>query len=100
MIMPSDKEYEATKQIMLGKAEMIPEFRPLADFIDKEFSVRTINIIYDEIHQGKTPRLHICFEFEKESKSFAGENGYNFDPCKQELIANKFREILEELQML
>lgn len=99
MIMPSDKEYKVTKQIMLGKAEMNPDFRPLADFVDKEFGVRTINIIYDEIDNGR-PRLNICFEYARESKSFADESGYSFDKDKEKLIIRKFRETLEQQQII
>ena len=49
MISPSDKEYILTKQIMLGKTMMNQDFRPLADFIDAYFNVKTINIVCDEI---------------------------------------------------
>ena len=47
--MPSDKDYKETKQIMLGKKVMQPEFKPLAEWIDKTYGVKTINIFYDTI---------------------------------------------------
>lgn len=95
--MPSDKEYKATKQIMLGKAVMNPDFNELSNFIDKTFGVKTINIIYDTIDKEKRPRLNICFEFEWEKQSFNENNGnFNFDSKKQEVIANKFRQTLRE----
>lgn len=92
--MPSDKEYKATKQIMLGKRTMNPEFRQLADFIDKSFGVRTINIIYDTIDKEERPRLNVCFEFEKEKLSFNDISGFNFDSKKQKQIADKFRQTI------
>jgi len=95
MILPSDKEYKITKQIMLGKATMNSDFIQLANFIDQTFGVKTINIIYDTIDKEKRPRLNICFEFENEKQSF-NENGEycNFDIKKQKIIADKFKESL------
>lgn len=95
MIMPSDIEYHATKQIMLGKAQMKPEFKPLAGWIDKTFSVKTINIIYDTINGPPRPRLNICFEFEKEKRSF-DKNNISFDKDKQKQIAAMFKLTMEE----
>jgi hypothetical protein len=40
--MPSDKDYKETKQIMLGKKVMQPEFKPLAEWIDKTYGVQSI----------------------------------------------------------
>lgn len=96
MIMPSDKEYKETKQIMLGKSNMNPDFRKLADDIDQTFKVKTINIIYDTIVKEKIPRLNICFEFEHEKQSFNEENAINFDRRKQKLIADKFKQSITE----
>lgn len=97
MITPSDTEYKATKQIMLGKSNIDPDFQKLADFIDQEFGVRTINIIYDTFGKEKRPRLNICFEFTWESQSFNEIAGnMNFDSKKQQLIANRFKQSLEK----
>lgn len=52
MIMPSDKEYK-TKRIKLGTEKMKPEFVPIAEWIDKNFDVKTINIIYDTLSENK-----------------------------------------------
>jgi hypothetical protein len=94
MIMPSDKEYKETKQIMLGKKSIKPEFRELADWIDNEFDVKTINIIYDTIDNGQRPRLQICFEFERERSKFTNREKGRFDIDKQKAIADKFKETL------
>jgi hypothetical protein len=99
--MPSDKEYKATKQIMLGKTTMNPDFRQLADFIDQTFGVKTINIIYDTIDKEKRPRLNICFEFEREKQSFNENSGhFNFDSKKQKIIADKFKQTLKEQKIV
>jgi len=97
MIMPSDKEYKATKKIMLGEAKMNPHFRELADFIDLTFGVKTINIVYDTIDKKKRPRIGVYFEFEHEKQSFNENNGIvNFDSKKQKLIADKFKQTLTD----
>jgi hypothetical protein len=96
MIMPSDKDYKETKQIMHGKKVMQPEFKPLAEWIDKTYGVKTINIFYDTIDKGNRPRLEICFEHPKEKAQFNGPNGFNFDSGKQKAIGKKFKETLKE----
>lgn len=99
--MPSDKEYKVTKQIMLGKSKLNPEFLELANFIDTTFKVNTINIIYDTIDKEKRPRLNICFEFEREKQSFNEDNGhFNFDSKKQKIIADKFKQTLENQKII
>lgn len=97
MIQPSDKEYKATKKIMLGLATMDPDFIELAEFIDKTFNVKTINIIYDTIENSQHPRLNICFEFDREKENFYedGDAVYApFDKDKQKIIAYKFKELM------
>lgn len=97
MISPSDKEYKLTKQIILGNSTMNQDFLSLANFIDKTFGVRTINIVYDTIDNGTRPRIGIYFEFEKEKQCFNENNGaLNFDSKKQKLIADKFKQTITE----
>ena len=101
MITSLDEDYKATKQIMLGKATINPDFRKLADFIDQTFGVKTVNIIYDTIDNGKRPRLNICFEFEQEQKCFYENNRYiNYDSKKQEIIAAKFKQTVKEQKIV
>ena len=97
MIHSADNEYKLTKQIMLGKSSINPDFLPLADFIDKTFNVRPINIVYDSINNGTRPRIGIYFELEREKQSFYENNGVlSFDSSKQKLIADKFRQSIIE----
>ena len=92
MIMPSDKEYTQNKRIILGTDKMKPEFVPLADWIDKTYDVKTINIIYDTL-DNKTPRIQICFEYEEEKNKFLTHDISYFDKSKQKAIGQKFTEI-------
>ncbi len=95
--MPSDYDYKLTKQIMLNTATMNPDFRPLANFIDATFNVRTVNVIYDCIGKTNQPRLTICFEFESEKEPFyENREGLNFDRKKQKLIADQFKILVFE----
>lgn len=80
---------------MLGTEKMKPEFVPLAEWIDKTYDVKTINIIYDTIHNN-TPRIQICFEFEKEKNKFLTHDISYFDKSKQKAIAEKFSEIIKQ----
>ncbi len=96
MILPSDKEYTKTKRILLGTEKMKEEFLPLAEWIDKTYGVKTINIIYDTIDKGARPRLQICFEFEKEKQKFLTDGITYFDKEKQEAIGHQFKKILIE----
>lgn len=96
MIMPSDQDYIDTKQIMLGKATMKQEFRPLADWIDQTFGVKPINILYGSTYDGKRPQIEICFEFERERSKFKDKDKLLYDRATQSVIANKFKQVLEE----
>lgn len=98
--MPSDKAYQSTKEILLRRATMNPDFTPLAEWIDHTFQVKTVNIVYDTFDKGLRPRLNICFEFEREKRRFDEENGFNFDAKKQQMIADQFRQILQEQKII
>ena len=95
-----DKEYKDTKLIMQGKASMRPEFKPLAEWIDRTYDVKTINIIYDTIEPHDSPRLQICFELEKDKKKFDGPGLFTFDERKQKSVGIKFNEILKKEGLL
>jgi hypothetical protein len=96
MITPADKEYKLTKQIMLGQKTMNPDFVELADWINRTYQVKTVNIIYDTFISArrKQSRLQICFEFEFEALKFRDKPLMNFHTDKQSAIAEKFKEIL------
>ncbi len=97
MVSPSDEENKLTKQVLLGKTTIHPDFLPLAYIIDKTYKVRTINIVYDTIDKGTRPRIGIYFEFEWEKQSFNENNGVaNFDRKKQKIIAATFKQTLVE----
>ncbi|MFT3912420.1 MAG: hypothetical protein QM737_23535 [Ferruginibacter sp.] len=85
-----------TKRVILGKEKMKPEFVPLAEWINKTYGVKTINIIYDTIDKVQRPRLLICFEFEKEKQKFLDGGITYFNKNKQEAIGLYFEKMLLE----
>jgi patatin-like phospholipase/acyl hydrolase len=98
MLSFSDQSYQQTKRIKQGKAKMPPGFRPLAQWIDRKYGVKTINIIHDTINDGEIPRLQICFEFEWEEMKFLNGNK-SMDIRKQQAIAQEFARMADEARL-
>jgi hypothetical protein len=96
MIVPSDPDYKETKLIKEGKASINPDFKPLADWIDKKYGVRVLNVFYDittGAYNKPFPRLNIIFETREEQSKFkTGLWGFNLD--RQKTIARKFDELV------
>ena len=97
MIVPSDKDCKETKLIKQGKAFLNPDFQPLADWINKEYEVKVLNIYYDtpkSVHNKPFPRLNIIFEHLEEELKFRDGFLGNFQSDKQQIIATKFDELV------
>jgi len=92
MITPSDNGYKLTKLIKQGKATMNGEFKLIAEWIDKTYGVKTMNIIYDTIDNETRPRLNIIFEKHSDEEIFRSKFG--FDQVKQKEIALQFKKTL------
>jgi len=92
MTTPIEIEYKLTKRIRQGKATMNKDFATLANSINSNYNVQTLNIIYDIINSIPIPRLQVIFEFEKEAEIFRTDFG--FDQTKQKWITEKFTELL------
>lgn len=100
MVSYADIDYILTKQILLGKADIIPDFSLLADFVDQTFGVKTINIVYDVIEENTLPSLDIHFVNEQERASFIDNETGVYDRKKQKLIVDRFKEIVIEQGMI
>jgi len=96
MIVPSDPDYKETKLIKEGKAFINSDFKPLADWIDKKYRVRVLNVYYDittGAYNKPFPRLNIIFENREEQSKF--KTGlWGFKPDRQKTIAKKFDELV------
>jgi hypothetical protein len=95
MIVPSDKDYKETKLIKQGKKELKTPFKELAEWINNKFEVKVINIYYDLINTQNRPRLNIIFEFPNDEIKFRTQPYGNYDSGKQKAIADKFKELIE-----
>jgi hypothetical protein len=95
MLLPTDKTYTATKKVMQGKAAMNPAFKPLASWIDNTYHVKTINIVYEILQDGR-PQLLICFETPQEEASFHTSPYQGYNKSKQQAIADQFKKTIEE----
>jgi hypothetical protein len=94
MLLCSDSSYQQTKRVKKGKDKMNTDFEALAQWIDSEYGVKPINILYDTINDGKMPRLLICFEFKWEESKFLNSNR-SMNTEKQQAIAGEFTRIVE-----
>ena len=94
MIVSSDSDYINTKFVKKGSEQIDGVFQELANWITQQFDTKVLNIYYDKIDTDKNrPRLNIIFEYDEERAKFNDSFG-SFDSNKQNIIANKFREIL------
>src|SRR5690349_1850275 len=93
MIMPSDKEYLATKRIMQGAAMMSNLGSLLAVAINDAFSCKPVNNIYQLSSGNARSTINVCFEFAHERQLFLSSDGLQYDKSKQEIIAKIFREL-------
>lgn len=91
----TDITYYHIKRVMQGKIKMPSAFKPLADWIDTTYDVKTINIVYRTIGQEKKPQLDISLEFEKDRLKFLNKKSYNFNQKKQRAVAEKFKAVIE-----
>lgn len=94
MIQPSDSTYQETKEILLGNKQIHPDFVPIADFINRQFGVCPINIIYNKQGDNKRPSLIVCVEYEAQMRMFGNSsNPMLTDKGKEELIIDYIREL-------
>jgi len=99
MVSPFEKEYKLSKLIKRGEASMPEEFLLLADWIDKTYDVKTLNIIYDYIDKDiSRPLLSIILEYENDKLKFYTNNGLNLDSNKQKEVAAKFKTVIPRVE--
>jgi len=99
MVSPFEKEYKLSKLIKRGEASMPEEFLLLADWIDKTYDVKTLNIIYDYIDGDmSSPRLSVILEYENDKLKFYTNKGLNLDGNKQKEVATKFKAVISMME--
>lgn len=95
MIVPSDQDYIDTKLILQGNKSLNPLLSELANWTIGYFNCKVISIYSDLnlINQKNRPRLVVVFEYYETVKEFKDKVG-NYEKEKQNLIADKFRELV------
>lgn len=99
MITSSDEDYKDTKLIKQGKKKLETSFKEFAKWINEKFEVNVLNIYYDRIQHENRPRLNVIFEFSKDEKKFRTEPYGMYDAEKQQILAGKFKLLLESKRL-
>ncbi|RVT77454.1 hypothetical protein EOD40_06515 [Flavobacterium sufflavum] len=94
MVSYSDKEYIESKAIKKGLKKLDSPFSDLANWINDNFGVKPLNIVYDILEHNKQPRLQVIFEKYKDNISFKTENSLFQNPDRQLMIQNAFRDLI------
>jgi len=98
MVSPIDEDYKLTKLIKQRKAAINAEFKPMADWIDGTYGVRTMNMIYGSIGNDLRPRLNIIFETDTDCDLFRIPS--DLENTKQHEIASKFKQFVHDKALL
>ena len=101
MVESSDKEYQSAKLIKQGRKNIAPEFKNIADWISKKYSVNVINICHELMTNMDKIRLGIAVEFGDEYLKFKEEDNWwsNYDKKIQDEIAEKYIELNKTLNL-
>ncbi len=91
---PIDSEYKITKSIKKGEVTLSQEFIDLANWIDKTYDVKVLNIIYDTIKNSARQRLVIVLEFEMDSRKISLL--YGFGTTRQLEMSAPFIKLVSE----
>lgn len=84
MVSPFEKEYKLSKLIKQGKASIPAILRPLAEWIDRKYGVKTLNIIYDYVDKDvDRPLLSVILEYGNDKQKFYTEGRPYLDSEKQ-----------------
>ena len=95
MVSPTDLDYKSTKPLKNGKQSLSKPYKDLADWIQRKYEVRVLNIRYDKIKQNNRPRLNIILDETGDSVRFrTSDHLGNFDTKKQKAVWKEFEKIL------
>lgn len=96
MIMPSDRDYQQTKQVKTRGTPLPSPYRELADWIDTHYNVRVLNIIVDAISPDNRPRLNVVLEFHADAERFRQKPGPNYDEAAQHAVRTKILSLTND----
>ncbi len=97
MVFDDAQLYEQCRKLKLGEAKLPPVLGELKKWIDAEYSINVINIVYDRMPDQR-PRLDVIVEthadYSKMHKEYFGLNEQY-----QKAIAERFSEIVKDLAL-
>ena len=92
MLRPSDQEYKITRLIKLGKNNMDEKFKAFADWINRKYLVRILNVYTDALDNGKL-RLQLIFEHEADLSIFFLKDRFTSLKWIANTIEKKYKEV-------
>lgn len=95
MVSSGDKEYIESKAIKRGLKKLESPFSDLANWIEINFGVKPLNIVYDILEHNKQPRLQVIFERYKDNISFKADNDLFPNADRQAIIQNAFKDFIQ-----
>lgn len=95
MVSSGDKEYIESKAIKQGLKKLESPFSDLANWIEMNFGVKPLNIVYDILEHNKQPRLQVIFERFKDHITFKADNGLFPNADRQVIIQNSFKDLTQ-----
>jgi hypothetical protein len=94
MLLTDARLYEQCRKLKLGEADLPPVLGELKRWIDAEYSINVVNIVYAR-QRDQRPSLDVIVETHADySKMLKERSGYN--EAYQKAIAQKFSEIVKE----
>lgn len=95
MITASDPAYQDTLLVKRGQKIMPVVFAQLLAWINKKYSVRAINLCYDQVRADHQPRIEIVFESGADLQKFCTSTPWNYDKAIQRKIADEFEQMVK-----
>lgn len=94
MLRTSDQEYKLTKLIKLGKAKIETKFIEFADWINKKYKVKILNIYVDLLNDNCT-RVQLIFDQRVFQDQFFTKKRFTISPYKKNTIIKKYKELFK-----
>jgi hypothetical protein len=96
MITPRDEDYQQTKLIKKTRASLKSPFKELADWIDEQYGIRVLNVVYDTVIPNSRPRLSVVLETNRDVGKFRDSELGNYKAIEQKRVRERFEAILAE----
>lgn len=95
MISFSDIEFQRTKLLLKGQISMEPIANELSQWISITFNVSVLNVIFDTVSPGNSPRIQVVLEYQEEVNEFRDDSTYGYCKRKTSSIIDKLSEVIK-----